>query len=113
MKIQVWKRYTENRAKEPIEEGIYEQSDPKLFGLARYLIDNGNAVEHVTPVVQAPIILDVLPQENQLPAIEEQAAEEVTPDWPRIEDEARDLTVENDKIRKTNAKPKRTRKAKS
>ncbi|HEB26369.1 MAG TPA: hypothetical protein ENI05_01150 [Porticoccus sp.] len=93
MKIQVWKRYEENRADKPIEEGIYEQSDPKLFGLARYLIDNGNAFEYVEPIVQAP--------------------EEIEPDWPRIEDEARELTVENDKIRKANVKPKRTRKAKS
>lgn len=106
MKIRVWKRYAENRASEPIEEGVYEQSDPQLQGLARYLIDNGNAVEHVEPVVQAPLILDPLPQENQLP-------EEVEPDWPRIEDEARELTVENDKIRKENVKPRKTRKAKA
>lgn len=95
MKIQVWKRYAENRASEPIEEGVYEQSDPQLQGLARYLIDNGNAVEHVEPVAEVEV------------------AEEVEPDWPRIEDDARELTVENDKIRKENVKPKRTRKAKS
>ncbi|HEB26684.1 hypothetical protein LCGC14_1923560 [marine sediment metagenome] len=92
MKIQVWKRYDENRAKKPIEEGVYNDGDRKLQGLARYLIDNGNAREYVEPVVEA---------------IEE--PEELQPDWPRIEDEARDLTVENDKIRKANVKPKRTR----
>ena len=106
MKIQVWKRYTENRAKEPIEEGIYEQSDKKLFGLARYLIDNGNAFRFATS-----------PEDCEAPEGEViiHLPEEVTPDWPRIEDEARDLTVENDKIREANAKPKpkRTRKAKS
>lgn len=47
MKIHVWKLYTENRASKPIEEGIYEQGDPKLFGLWQYLMDNGNAVEHI------------------------------------------------------------------
>ncbi len=129
MKIQVWKRYTENRAKEPIEEGIYEQSDKKLFGLARYLIDNGNARVFVEATAPGAVpLIEVDPQElveafvksvdemgEALVESEEQVAEGVAPDWPRIEDEARDLTVENDKIREANAKPKpkRTRKAKS
>ena len=102
MKIHVWKRYTENRADEPIEEGIYEQSDQRLQGLARYLIDNGNARIYV----EAPQVVEVV-------ATVAAAPQEVIPDWPRIEDEARELTVENDKIRKINAKPKRARKAKS
>ena len=95
MKIKVWKRYAENRASEPIEEGVYEQSDPQLQGLARYLIDNGNARIYVEPV---PVV---------------EVAEEVEPDCPRIEDEARELTVENDKVRKENVKAKKPRKAKS
>ena len=45
MRIEVWKAYTGNRAKKPIELGIYNEGDKRLYGLARYLIDNGNAVE--------------------------------------------------------------------
>ena len=47
MRIQVWKAYTGNRSKKPIAEGVYNASDKRLCGLARYLIDNGNAVEVV------------------------------------------------------------------
>jgi len=99
MKIEVWKRYAENRAKEPIEKGIYNDGDSKLQGLARYLIDNGNA-RVVAEQVAAPV------------AVED---DEPQADWPRIEEEARALTAENDKIREAHAKPKpkRARKAKS
>ena len=51
MKIQVHRRYVGKRARVAIEQGIYEQSDGKLFGLWRYLIDNGNARVYVEPVV--------------------------------------------------------------
>ncbi len=107
MNIQVWKRYAENRASEPIEEGVYSQSDPHLQGLARYLIDNGNAVEvveappQVVEVVEAPAIKFVDYTDEQI---------------ENLENQARELTAENDVTRATNAeakKPKRTRKAKS
>lgn len=72
--IKVWKEYTGNRAKKPIVEGIYDQGDRKLYGLAHYLIDNGNARE---------VIVAAAPE----------------PDWEQIEDGARALTIENDVIR--------------
>jgi hypothetical protein len=49
MKIEVWKAYDGKRAKRPIKEGIYKDTDGRLFGLARYLIDNGNAREIIEP----------------------------------------------------------------
>ncbi|KKL60136.1 hypothetical protein LCGC14_2208310, partial [marine sediment metagenome] len=48
MKIQVWKRYEGNRVKKPIEVEVYDIGDRKLQGLARYLIDNGNAFRFAT-----------------------------------------------------------------
>jgi hypothetical protein len=54
MKIKVWKQYEGSRAPRPIEEGEYDEKARKLFGLARFLIDNGNAVEVIPePVVNA------------------------------------------------------------
>ncbi len=103
MKIQVWKRYTENRASEPIEEGIYEQSDPKLFGLARYLIDNGNARIYVEP----PQVIEIDPQvlvESVVKSFDESLLVDAeTPETigPIFDEE--EVTI----------KPKRTRKAKS
>jgi hypothetical protein len=46
MTIKVWREYDGNRAKKPIKTGIYKEGDPRIYGLARYLIDNGNAIEH-------------------------------------------------------------------
>jgi hypothetical protein len=45
MTIKVWKAYSGNRAKKPIKVGMYKDDDPRIYGLASYLIDNGNAVE--------------------------------------------------------------------
>lgn len=68
MKIQVWKRYDENRADKPIKEGIYEQGDPRLYGLWRYLIDNGNARVHVEPVLeQAEEVVEVVEEPVVVP----------------------------------------------
>ena len=101
MKIQVWKRYAENRASEPIEEGIYEQSDRKLFGLARYLIDNGNA----RVVVEAPV------------AEEPQTAFEKLAEPHKASKEVADFVSTGEHTlnpkEEVVEKPKRTRKAKS
>jgi hypothetical protein len=44
MTIKVWREYVGNRAKKPIKVGIYKDGDPRIYGLARYLVANGNAV---------------------------------------------------------------------
>ena len=57
MKIEVWKSYSGNRAKKPINEGIYNDDDPRIQGLAVFLIDNGNARTHTeieTPKAPRP-----------------------------------------------------------
>lgn len=41
--LEVWLTYEGPRAPERIETGVYEADDPRLFGLAVYLVDNGNA----------------------------------------------------------------------
>ena len=64
-KIRVWKRYAGNRAKRPIELGDYDAASRKLFGLARYLIDNGNAVE----VIEEAPVLEGVSEAIQTPII--------------------------------------------
>lgn len=120
MKIHVWKRYTENRASEPIEEGIYEQGDPKLFGLWQYLIDNGNAVEYVEPQV---LVEGVYESINKSLYVGTETPETIEVSKPEHEEIAQQVTVENDKFRakvtasmkteeEVSEKPKRGRKKK-
>ena len=39
---------------QPINPGVYRRDDPKLFGLATYLVDNGHAVWVNVPEVETP-----------------------------------------------------------
>jgi hypothetical protein len=54
MKIKVFRAYKGNRAKKEIKEGAYNEGDPRIYGLARYLIDNGNAIEIAKDTEEKP-----------------------------------------------------------
>ncbi len=93
MQIEVWKAYTGNRCNHVIDAGTYNEGDKRLFGLDRYLIDNGNAREVVTVDPFANMT------EEQLETLENQA---------------RALTAANDITRAKNAPDTKSgRKAKS
>jgi hypothetical protein len=67
MKVHVHKRYVGNRAPQPIEVGVYGRGDSKLYGLAVFLRDNGNARFHE----DEPVKHDVLPGEITQKVVDE------------------------------------------
>ena len=56
MHIQVLHNYGGRLTQERrILPGVYEENDPRIFGLAHYLVQNGHAIAISAPLMPAPV----------------------------------------------------------